>query len=81
MQPATIQDDHLVSNEEFSTMINNLVRRIQGRVLSRKMRVTPAILLYFKEHSAISIAGTILESIRQPVVNMFSSGVQFTTPQ
>lgn len=81
MESETVQDDRLVSNEEFSTMITQLVRRIQGRVLSRKMRVTPAILLYFKEHSAISIARSILESIRQPVVDMFSSGVQFTTPQ
>lgn len=81
IESATIQDDHLISTEGFSTMISHLVREIQVRVLSRKMRVTPEILVYFKEYTAISIARSILKSIRQPVADMFSSEVQFTTSQ
>jgi hypothetical protein len=81
IESTTIQDNHLVTNKVFAAMITHLVRRIRGRVLSRKMRVTPAALLYFKEHAETWIARAILRSIRQPVVDIISSEAQFTTSQ
>lgn len=74
----TPQDAISTKNPSFSSMITRLVQKIRLKVLSRKMKVTPALLVYFKNRTAESIATALLRGIRQPVVNLISSKEELT---
>lgn len=65
---------------DFPVMIYRLVQRLQAKVLDRKMRVSPTIFSYFKNHPAGSTAIALVENVRAPVVNIMLSEKQFTAP-
>ncbi|KAJ6016356.1 hypothetical protein N7540_010947 [Penicillium herquei] len=76
--PLIGDDDRSNSVHNFEHMVSEVVRNIRFKVLSRQMKVCPAVSVYFANRPVDSIVMAIMSAICPPVVHILTSHDEIT---